>query len=512
RAGLRPEDPQALVALGRALLDTAAATTARKPLRAAVERGVEAADVLLSLASLELLERDYERAEALYRRVLEREPQQQTALYGLFFSMLAQWRWAEAERERQRGRALTQALGGVGQVPGHMLLMVYGDDPPALLPGMRPAPPLRARPRTHAGRLRVGYLSSDFHTHATAILMAGLFERHDRTRFECFLYSYGPRGEDAYRNRLRAAAEHWCDLNELDDEAASERIRRDRLDVLIELKGHTYGMRPGITTRRPCPIQLHYLGFPGPIGGYGIDGFIADEVTVPPGAEGEFPETVLRLPRCYQVNDSRRPRPKPALRQAHGLPEEAIVLANFNQSWKITEPFMRIWLEALARHPRACLWLLDPGERARTEALRLAAQVGLPEPERRLIFAARAEPEAHIDRLALADLALDQLPCSSHTTAADALWAGVPLLTCAGARFAGRVGASVARAAGLDRFVVDDREAYARKLDQLLTTPQLLAEAKAELNLRRDRLALFDTDAFTRDFEALLTALFTPSA
>ncbi len=386
--------------------------------------------------------------------------------------------------------------------------MLYGDEPPALLPGDVKVPPPQRRKTPHDRRTRIGYLSSDLQTHATAILIAGLFETHDRERFEVFGYSYGPRAADPYRDRMQKSLEHWCDLNDLDDMAAAGRIATDRLDFLIELKGHTQGTRLGITVRRPAPVQIHYLGYPGPIGGYGIDYFLADWDTVPVHGDAEFPETVLRLPRCYQVNDAKRPLPKSASRADYGFDVNHLILANFNQTWKLSERFVVTWARALAKHPNARLWLLDPGETGRRQLLACAAQQGVTRPEEAIRFAQRVDPQKHIDRLALADLALDQLPCSSHTTAADALWAGVPVLTMYGNRFAGRVGAALVKAVDEQEFIANRLDDYELRLNALIANPAELQHAKARLESKRVSSSLWNTAAFTRDLEATLLSLF----
>jgi protein O-GlcNAc transferase len=356
--------------------------------------------------------------------------------------------------------------------------------------------------RQRGQRLRVGYLSSDLHDHATAHLMAGLFEGHNRARIETFAYAADRDDGSAMRRRLRAAFAHWRDVRDLDDGAAAGAIAEDALDVLVDLKGHTHGSRLSILAHRPAPVQLHYLGFPGTLACAGIDGFIGDAITVPEGSEAEFAEPVLRLPVCYQVNDAQRPLPPAPTRASAGLPDDALVLACFNQTYKVTEPFFATWLAALRAHPRAVLWLAVPHVAARRNLAAFAETAGVA--RARIVFAPLVPQAAHVARLRCADLALDVLPYGSHTTGSDALWAGVPLLTCRGRTFAGRVGASLCHAVGLDEMVTDDLAAYARLLDALCGDPTRLAALRHHLETRRTTLPLFDTAAFTRAFEALL--------
>lgn len=362
--------------------------------------------------------------------------------------------------------------------------------------------PAAAIVHTRGTKLRVGYLSSDLHDHATAHLTAGLFECHDRARVETFAYAHDRDDGSPMRRRLVAAFDHWRDVQAQDDAAAARVIAADALDVLVDLKGHTHGSRLGILAHRPAPVQLHYLGFPGTLAYAAIDGFIADAITVPKGSEGEFAERVLRLPVCYQANDAQRPLPPVPSRASAGLPEDALVLACFNQTYKITAPFFAAWLATLAKHPRALLWLAVPHPTARRNLAARAQAAGIA--PGRIVFAPPLPQHDHIARLRCADLALDVLPYGSHTTGSDALWAGVPLLTCCGTTFAGRVGASLCHATGLTDLATDSPADYARTLDALCADRVRLADYRQHLETRRRELPLFDTPAFTRAFEALL--------
>jgi predicted O-linked N-acetylglucosamine transferase (SPINDLY family) len=382
------------------------------------------------------------------------------------------------------------------------------DDPATLLRIARDqartyAPAARAPVvvRDTGQRLRVGYLSADFHEHATAYLAAGLFERHDRTRVATFAYALDRDDGGPMRRRLQRAFGSWRDLRESDDEAAARIIAQDRLDVLVDLKGHTSGGRPGILARRPAPRLVHYLGFPGTLGGL-VDVLVADAIVVPEADEPHYAERVLRLPGCYQVNDRERPLPRAPERSSVGLPEQAFVLCSFNQTYKLTRPCVEAWLDALAAHDDVVLWLNVPHALAR-ERLRAFAQHRGIAPER-IVFAGFAKQAEHLARLRCADLALDVLPYGSHTTGSDALWCGVPLLTVTGTTFAGRVGTSLVHAAGLPQFAAPSFDAYRDRLSALLARRDEVAAAREHLERERTRLPLFDTDKFARDFESLL--------
>jgi len=415
--------------------------------------------------------------------------------------------WPRSETlQRDLEAALDRASAPLSPLIGVALL----DDPARLLAATRafaetlPAPVARASGpvRQRAGPLRVGYLSSDFHDHATAHLAAGLFERHDRSRVTTFAYALDRDDGSAMRRRLERAFDGWRDLRELDDGAAARAIEADSLDILVDLKGHTQGARPGILARRPAPAQIHYLGYPGTLAMPSIDALVADDVVVPEGDERHYAERILRLPGCYQVNDRDRPLPAAPARASVGLPEDALVLCCFNQTYKLTRPFFAVWLDALARHRDAVLWLGVPFEPVRSR-LRAFAAAGGVAPER-LVFAGHAKQAEHLGRLRCADLALDVLPYGSHTTGSDALWCGVPLLTVTGATFAGRVGTSLVRAAGLPSFATGSFAAYRERLDELVEQRAELAAAREHLERKRQSLPLFDTERFTRDFEALL--------
>ena len=362
------------------------------------------------------------------------------------------------------------------------------------------APAAPAVVRRRGDRLRVGYLSTDFHEHATAYLAVGLFECHDADRFETFAYAADRDDGSAMRARLRAAFADWRDVRELTDSQAAELIRNDRLDVLVDLKGHTRGTRLPILGHRPAPVQLHYLGFPGTLAYEGVDGTIVDAIVAPDDAE--FAERALRLPVCYQINDHRRTMPPALRRQDVGLPENALVLACFNQTYKLTQPLVRAWLDVVRERRDAVLWLNVPHALARQNLVAFAQQCGVD--AARVVFAPTVDQAAHLARLSCADLALDVLPYGSHTTGSDALFAGVPLLTCRGRTFAGRVGASLCNAVGLSELICESPAEYGARLSELCGDRSRLRHYRDHLRRGRTTLPLFDTPAFTRHFERML--------
>ncbi|MBB4064468.1 putative O-linked N-acetylglucosamine transferase (SPINDLY family) [Gellertiella hungarica] len=308
------------------------------------------------------------------------------------------------------------------------------------------------------------------------------------------------------RERALAAVEHYVDILPLDDDGAAAEIRRRGIDILVDLKGFTQGGRLGIFARRPAPVQVSYLGFPGSVAGVGIDYAIADAVVAPASSDAVYEEKIVRLPRCYQSNDNRRPRPeRPAARAGLGLPEEGIVFAAFHQAPKIRADAFAAWMEILRRVEASVLWL-GPQEEAAAQNLRRAAQASGIAPER-LVIAPKMPMADHLARLAAADIALDCTPCNGHTTTSDALWAGVPVVTVRGTSFAGRVSESLLQSVGLPELVADDLDAFVRLTDALARDGNRLSVLRHHLLAARDRAPLFDTAGLTRDLEAALAAM-----
>ncbi|MBX9698653.1 MAG: O-linked N-acetylglucosamine transferase, partial [Acetobacteraceae bacterium] len=308
-------------------------------------------------------------------------------------------------------------------------------------------------------RLRIGYLSSDLRAHAIGHLMAGMFALHDRGGFEVFAYYCGIPPEDAVKARIRGDVEHWRDIGALDDDAALALMLRDGIDILVDVNGHTRGARTRLLARRPAPVIVNWLGYPGSMGSPYHHYILADSVIIPPGSERFYSERVLRLP-CYQPNDRARPRgtDRAPTRAAAGLPESGTVFCSFNGTQKITPEVFARWMATLQGVPGSVLWLLKGCDEVDVRLREHAAAAGVA-PER-LVFAPLADNADHLARYALADLFLDTLPYGAHTTASDALWMGVPVLTVPGRGFAARVCASLVRAAGLPDFVCLTPEDY----------------------------------------------------
>ena len=366
--------------------------------------------------------------------------------------------------------------------------------------------PLPPRPTREPGPLRVGYLSADFHNHATAHLMLGLFRRHDRQAFRIHAYSLGPDDGSGYRRRIQADCDAFVDLSTLSDRAAAERIRADGVDILVDLKGYTGSARPAILAWRPAPVQAQWLGYPGTLGAAWIDYILADKTVLPESDTRFYSEAPVWLPASYQVNDRDQPiaAPSPS-RAACGLPEEGFVFCCFNSPYKIEPLIFGVWMQLLRAVPGSVLWLYAGNPAACANLQAEAARRGI-DPAR-LIFAPSLPKAEHLARHQHADIFLDTLFYNAHTTASDALWAGVPVLTAPGDTFASRVCAGLLQAVGLPELVCPDLAAYAARALLLARQPEMLAKLRQKLAQQRLTAPLFDTDHFARALDHALVAM-----
>ncbi len=353
--------------------------------------------------------------------------------------------------------------------------------------------------------LRIGYLCSDFREHPTAHLIAGMFALHDRARFHVAAYSYGPDDGSAYRRRVRESVDAFVDLASMNHAEAARRIARDGVQVLVDLNGWITHSRPEIAAMRPAPVQAAYLAFPGTTGAGFFDYALTDAVVTPPSSRAHYAEKLVLLPGCYQVNDRDQPTGPPTTRAAEGLPEGALVLCCFCANFKIERGLFEMWMRLLRAVPDAVLWLFAESAEAERNLRAAAAHAGLA--GARLVFATRKPKPDHLARLKLADLFLDTLTYGAHTTASDALWAGVPVLTCRGDAFASRVGASLLGAAGLPELVAGSPEEYEALALKLALDRGRLAAIGDRLARGRATSPLFDTARTCRNLERAYAAM-----
>lgn len=356
------------------------------------------------------------------------------------------------------------------------------------------------RPAARPQKLRIGYFSADFHDHATMYLIARLLELHDRDRFEIHAYSYGADKDDGMRRRAVASVDGFYQVRDLADREVASLARTHGIDIAVDLKGYTGNTRLGIFNQRAAPIQIAHLGYPGTLGLPFIDYLIVDPVVVPAEQRAHYSEQLIYMPHCYQATDDQRPIADRAFTRAEmGLPDRGFVFASFNNSFKITPAEFEIWMRLLSRVENSVLWLLDGNERSKANLRQAAAKSGLAE---RLIFAEKIPQAEHLARHRLADLFLDSFNCNAHTTANDALWAGLPVLTKAGAGFPARVCASLLNAIGLADLVTSSEHDYEELAFRLATDSTALRAIRNRLAQNRLSTPLFDSERYAREIEA----------
>jgi predicted O-linked N-acetylglucosamine transferase (SPINDLY family) len=366
---------------------------------------------------------------------------------------------------------------------------------------LRAAPLVRGNSISH-DRVRIGYFSSDFCDHPVSHLITQLIESHDRSRFEVVGLSFGPPAHDAWRRRLEKAFDRFVDVESRTDQEVAALAREQEIDIAVDLNGFTKGARTGIFALRAAPVQVNYLGYPGTLGASYMDYLIADATVIPPGDREYYDEKVVYLPFSFQVNCSAKEIPDlPFSRAELGLPQDVFVFCCFNHNYKITPDLFAIWMRLLHAVDASVLWL-SGGNSVAARNLRLEAENRGISPER-LVFAPRMESLAdHLARHRQADLFLDTFYYNAHTTASDALWAGLPVLTCLGNTFAGRVAASLLKAVGLPELITHSHAEYETLALALATQPERLAAIRRKLALNRTTYPLFDTARFTRHLEA----------
>lgn len=453
-----------------------------------------------------------------FARARALSPDDSLAASQLFHEKRQAWDWDgldELERDVDR---LTKAELAAGQVPQeHVFIHISRSQDTAemgeiarrqatemgersLGPGGRPTTYLKPPASWAERRLCVGYLSSDFNDHPVSHLMAGVYRRHDRDKVEVVALSHGKDDRSDYRHRIEAECDRFVELKGKSDAEAVKAIRAERIDVLVELNGHTRESRMGLCAWRPAPVQVSYLGFPGTSGADYIDYILTDHTVTPAAHLPHYAEAPVFLPHTYQANDADQViDPAPQRRADHGLPEDGVVFCSFNQPFKLEPDVFDIWMRLLAETPGSVLWLLHKSD-AGADRLRAEAMSRGIDPAR-LVFTKRVKKPQHLARFRLADIALDTGTYTGHTTTSDALFAGVPVVTRVGEHFASRVSASLLQAVGLELLVCPDWEAYARLARDLARDPIARADLRKHLDAARGSAPLFDTDRFVRDLE-----------
>ena len=369
-----------------------------------------------------------------------------------------------------------------------------------------PAPSAIAKHPAH-DRVRIGYFSADFHEHATAHLVAELFERHDKAKFELTAFSFGPDMNSPMRKRISVAFDHFIDVRERSDQEVASLAQTREIDIAVDLKGFSQNGRPGIFALRAVPVQVSFLGYPGTMGAEYFDYLIADATLIAESDRRHYVEKIAYLPHSYQVNDTQRIIPDaPIRREQLGLPDTGFIFCCFNNSYKITPGTFDRWMRILGRIRGSVLWLLQDNEWAEANLKKEAERRGIGAD--RLIFAPRTPLPEHLARHRSADLFLDTLPYNAHTTASDALWAGLPVLTCPGGTFAGRVAASLLNAIRLPELIAETPERYEALAVELATNPDKLREIRRRLANNRLVQPLFDIELYTKHLERAYTTMY----
>ncbi len=530
---LEPRDAEALIGKGVALKVLRRVPEAIESYQRAIDIAPRSPNLHLNLGNALALLNRHKEALACYERVLALDPilakalnyegnslnalnrQSEAvvldpsvteALSSLVYTKQRHWDWTGLSEQRQY---LLDRVHARQYTANPFALLGICDDPELHQIAARaytretlpPVPAVQPPPATPRERLRIGYFSADFHNHATMHLLAGVLECHDRDAFEIHVFSYGPEIEDAMRARVRATVDHFNDCARLSDGAMIAAARQAGLDIAVDLKGYTQDARLAPFAARLAPVQVSYLGYPGTIGADFLDYILADATVLPMDQQRFYDEKIVHLPGSYQANDDRRViAPEVPTRAEAGLPADGFVYCCFNNAYKITPEVFASWMRVLNAVPDSALWLMSNDAESIDRLRSVAAEQGI-DPTR-LVFGPSLPSAKHLARHRLADLFLDTLPYNAHTTASDALWAGLPVLTQMGNAFSGRVAASLLNAVGLPEMITRDVAAYEALAIALGRDPARAAALKAKLAAAIPTAPLFNTPRFTRHLES----------
>jgi protein O-GlcNAc transferase len=510
---LNPEYPEAFNNLGAVLVEVKRYDEALVNYDRALAIRPEYGDALSNRADVFRKMDLYERAAQDYSRLLAIDPDCENAMGNRHYSNVLACNWRDYNE--RLAQLITAVRDGKRAVLPFSFVVMSSAEAEQLTCARTfvahkypsPAKALWTGERYQHDRIRIAYLSADFYHHATAILIAELFEKHDKDCFDVSMWSFGPVVKDEMRERLQKSVEQIHDVWSSSDLEVASMLRDKEIDIAIDLKGFTNGCRPAVFSYRAVPIQVNYLGYPGTMGADYIDYIIGDADVIPYGHDAFYAEKVVRLPDTYQVNDSKRAISVHTPTRAEvGLPESGFVFCCFNNNYKIAPPIFDIWMRLLKQVPDSVLWLFEDNAAVSRNLLSEAERRGIH--AERLVFATRMPLPDHLARHRLADLFLDTLPCNAHTTASDALWAGLPLLTCTGHAFAGRVATSLLRAIGLPELITANLADYEALALELATTPAMLNDARAKLLRNKTTHPLFDIDRFRRHIESAYKSMY----
>ena len=502
---LRPNDPTTWSNKGVALSAVKKLNEALSAYEKAIQLSPTYAQAWLNKASFLHDQKQYPQAIAAYEEALRLDPKLHFAAGEMLHAKMkiCDWNNIDAEIDHLErsieANQLTSSpfpvvVASSSEAINFKVAKLYAEDQfPAFV-----------KPKFHVKdaeqKIRIGYFSNDYFNHATAFLMAELFELHNRKRFEIIAFSFSPDTQDVMQIRLKKNFDQFIDVSKMSDKEVAALSRELQVDIAVDLKGYTTGSRPGIFALGAAPIQINYLGYPGTMGADFIDYIVADEMLIPERNQKYFAEKIVYLKNSYQVNDSKRLiSDRKFSRTEFFLPEDKFVFCCFNNNYKILPNTFDRWARILLKVPDSVLWLLADNLLAKQNLILQAKSRGIAKD--RLIFAERMDLPEHLARHQLADLFLDTLPCNAHTTASDSLWAGLPVLTQLGETLAGRVAGSLLRAVGLPELVALNPDEYEELAVELAKSPLKLKKIKEKLAINRMSSPLFDASSFTREIE-----------
>jgi protein O-GlcNAc transferase len=510
---LNPRLSDGWIGLGNALVAMGRFDAAADAYKRALGLSPESAKAWLALATAMHALRRHDDALAACEKALAIDPAIKRAQGLRFLAELSTWEWRNFDRDRSsliaggnQATAMTAPFAVICATSSSFDQLKCAE---RYVAEAHP-PPARGIERGASrarDRITVAYLSADFGEHAVSLLIAGLFEHHDRSRFRTVAISFGRDDKSRMRDRIVGSFETFIDVGARSDLEVATLMRELEVDIAVDLMGHTESSRTGILAQRPAPIQVNYLGYPGTMGAQFIDYIVADRFVIPPEQRHHYTEKVVYMPDTFQVNDSQRPlvESRPS-RAEHGLPAEAFVFCAFNTAHKITPLMFDIWMRLLSGVEHSVLWLVS-NDRGAEDRLRQEAVARGVEPER-LLFAPRTNYWDYLVQYRCADLFLDTLPFNGGTTVSDALWAGLPVISASGEAFASRMAGSLLRAAGLPELATESLQDYENLALRLAKDRTILADIKARLSADRSSCPLFDTARFAFHIESAFRSMY----
>lgn len=509
---LVPDNPSILINLAMALSEQDKPSEARKFLEKAIAINPKNADAHFILAENFAKERRHADAARAYARLIELVPDAHFAKGYMLHQKMLCCDWSNFSGEVESINRDTREEKKSAEPFGYQAVATSPLDLRTCAQRFAAEyfPQRAARPTRYGSfpdnRIHIGYLSGEFRSQATSTLMAELIELHDKRRFKVLAFDSGWDDGSELRQRMNRSFDAIVDISRVGDTQAAELIRRNQIAILVNLNGYFGKGRMGVFAQKPAPIQVNYLGFPGTLGASYIDYIIADAHVIPREHQDCYVENVIYLPDSYQVNDTKRViAARTPSRMEAKLPPTGLVLCCFNNPYKIAPDVFDVWMRLLTQIEGSVLWLLERNAESPRNLRMEAGRRGV-DPQR-LVFASPMNLPDHLARHRLADVFLDTLPYNAHTTASEALWAGVPVITCLGSTFPGRVAASLLHAVGMPDLITESLEEYESLALRLARDPALLAAIKAKLARNRDSCPLFDTARFTRHIEAAYDAM-----